>query len=258
MNTSSGRCPESASIVQVRFSPPPIADSPLARIDARWRLAGLLLAMLAAACIRTLAASTAGLAGAVVLAHVAHLPWRWFGQRLLVVALTLAIFVLPLPLLAEQWSEGARLAGVFAVKAVTLSILAAVLVVAAPPDATLKAAHALHVPGLFIHLALLSHRYLFVLGDELARLRVALRVRGFRNRASAHSYRTVGQAAGTLLVHGYERAEGVSQAMRCRGFDGRFRSLAIFRTRRIDIFSTTLMAAVAVAVVGLDVFLCYQ
>src|SRR5262249_12453141 len=157
----------------------------------------------------------------------ARMPWRWYGQRLLILGVPLAFFVLPMPLLStEGFPEAARLAGVFIAKALALATLAAVLLVSAPLDATLKAAHALCVPGLLIQLALLSYRYLFVLGDELARLRVALRVRGFRNRANAHSYRTVGHAAGTLLVRGYERAERVSQAMRCRGFDGRFRSLA--------------------------------
>ncbi len=244
--------------MQVRFSPPPLADSPLARLDPRWRLAGLLLWMLVVALLRTLPAALVGLALAALLALLARMPWRWLGQRLLMVAIPLAIFVLPVPLLAEQWSAGTRLAALFAVKALTLALLAAILVVSAPPDVTLKAAHALRVPGLLIHLALLSYRYLFVLGDELARLRVALRVRGFRNRANAHSYRTVGQAAGTLLVHGYERAERVSQAMRCRGFDGRFRSLAVFQTRWVDVLTLSLMMAGALALVGLDVLPYYR
>ena len=117
-----------------------------------------------------------------------------------------------------------------------------VLLASAPLDVTLKAAHALRLPGVLVQLALLTCRYVFVVADELARLRVALRVRGFRNRATAHSYRTVGQVAGTLLVRGAERAERVGQAMRCRGFDGRFRSLTAFRTRAADV-----LAFVAVA-----------
>jgi cobalt/nickel transport system permease protein len=83
-------------------------------------------------------------------------------------------------------------------------------------------------------------------------------VRGFRNRANAHSYRTVGQAAGTLLLHGYERAERVSHAMRCRGFDGRFRSLAAFRTRRVDVLTLMMVSVGVLALVGLDVLLCYR
>jgi cobalt/nickel transport system permease protein len=245
-------------IVQVRFLPPPCADSPLARLDPRWRLAGLLLCMLAAALLHTLGAAVVGSLAAVLLAFTARMPWRWFVQRLLIVAVPLAIFVLPVPLLAEEWTGGARLAGLFALKALTLTIVAATLVISGAPDVTLKAAHALRVPGLLIHLALLSYRYLFIVGDELARLRVALRVRGFRNRANAHSYRTVAQAAGTLLVHGYERAERVSQAMRCRGFDCRFRSLAVFRTRRVDVLALTLITAGVLAIVALDLLLGYR
>jgi cobalt/nickel transport system permease protein len=149
--------------------------------------------------------------------------------------------------------EAFRLVALFLLKAAALATLAAILLVSAPLDATLKAAHALYVPGLLIQLVLLSYRYLFVLGDELARLRVALRVRGFRNRPNRHSYRTIGQVAGTLLVRGYERAERVSQAMRCRGFDGRFRSLVSFRTRLVDVLALLLVVAAALSVVWLDV-----
>jgi cobalt/nickel transport system permease protein len=245
-------------IVQVSFSPPPCADSCLSRLDHRWRLAALILAMVAVAPLRTLTAANAALAGVVLLALLARMPWRWFAQRLFLVAIPLALLVLPLPLLTQEWSEGCRLSGLFAIKALCLAILAATLIVSAPVDASLKAAHSLRVPGLLIHLALLSYRYLFVLGGELARLRVALRVRGFRNRANSHSYRTVSQAAGTLLVHGYERAERVSQAMRCRGFDGRFRSLAVFRTRWADVLTLALVAAGVLGIVGVDVLVCLQ
>jgi cobalt/nickel transport system permease protein len=127
-----------------------------------------------------------------------------------------------------------------------------VLLASAPLDATLKAAHSLRVPGLVVQLALLTYRYLFLLADELGRLRTALRVRGFRNRASRHAYRTVGRVAGTLLVRGYERGERVGQAMRCRGFDGRFRSLTAFRTRPIDVLTFAVVVGCAAGAVWLD------
>jgi cobalt/nickel transport system permease protein len=242
--------------VQVRFSPPPCPDSPLARLDPRWRLLALLLALIVAAFLHTLLAATVALAGALLLAFLARMPWDWFGSRLLLLAVPLAVFVLPAPFLAGgDFLDGARLAGLFTLKAAGLATLAAVLLVSAPLDATLKAAHALYLPGLLIQLTLLSYRYLFVLGDELARLRVALRVRGFRNRANRHSYRTVGHACGTLLVRGYERAERVSSAMRCRGFDGRFRSLADFRTRLRDVLALATVAGAGAGLVGLDVWL---
>jgi cobalt/nickel transport system permease protein len=99
-----------------------------------------------------------------------------------------------------------------------------------------------------VQLAVLTYRYVFVLADELGRLRVALRVRGYRNRMTRHSYRTIGHVAGTLLVRGAERAERVGQAMRCRGFDGRFRSLAAFRTTAVDVAAFVLIGGGAAAV----------
>ena len=62
-------------------------------------------------------------------------------------------------------------------------------------------------------------------------------VRGFRNRADMHSYRTIGQVAGTLLIRGHERAERIGQAMRCRGFDGVFRSLQPSATSWRDVLA---------------------
>lgn len=249
--------------MRVQIQPPPQTNSPLARLDPRWRLAALLLALLVASLPRTLAAATAALAGSLLLAWLGRLPRKWYLDRLATLAGLLALVVLPLPFLlggepAWGWGvlhvslEGARLALLVLVKATTLVTLVLVLLVTAPLDATLKAAHALHVPGLLVQLALLSYRYLFVLADELARLRVAVRVRGFRNRPNWHSYRTVGHLAGTLLVRGSERAERVAQAMRCRGFDGRFRSLAEFRTTAADVLAFALVAAGALGVCWLD------
>jgi cobalt/nickel transport system permease protein len=77
-------------------------------------------------------------------------------------------------------------------------------------------------------------------------------VRGFRNRPSLRSYRTVGHVAGTLLVRSSEQAERVAQAMRCRGFDGRFRSLTEFRTTAADGILFLLVVVVAGGLVFWD------
>ena len=80
----------------------------------------------------------------------------------------------------------------------------------------------------------LTLRYLAVVLGEFATIRIALRVRGYRQRLTPESLRTVGHVSGMLLVRASERAERVGQALRCRGFDGRFHSLTAFRTRPRD------------------------
>ena len=248
------------------FSLPPQTDSPLGRLDPRWRLAGLLVFAVAVALPHTLAAAAYAFLVAVLLAVLARLPARWCLERLGGVALFLALFTLPLPFLiggdgpALDWGPlrltwaGTRAGLLLAARALTLLLIMLALLASGPLDATLKAARSLRVPGLLVQLALLTYRYVFVLAGELSRLRIALRVRGFRNRPTRHSYRTVGNLAGLLLVRGFERAERVGHAMRCRGFDGRFRSLTAFRTRPADILAFLLLVAAAAGLWLVDRF----
>ncbi|OAI45851.1 hypothetical protein AYO44_02300 [Planctomycetaceae bacterium SCGC AG-212-F19] len=241
------------------IEPLPCPDSPIRRLDPRWKLAALLLAVLAVLLVRTVPAAALALAGAVALAGVARLPSGWCLRRLGVVLLILAPFLVLLPFVSRgeeaAWSPGpfvATRAGVvaavvLALKTLALVLLVLVLLATAPLPTTFKAAQALHMPGLLVQLADLTYRYVFVLAGELSRLRVALRVRGFRSRPSRHTYRTVGHVAGTLLVRGYEQAERVEHAMRCRGFDGCFRSLSDFRTRPADVAGFLLVVGYAAA-----------
>jgi cobalt/nickel transport system permease protein len=223
-----------------------------------------LFAAAVVASLHTLAASSVALAAALLLAFLARLPSRWFLERLGALALFLALFTLPLPwLLADDgpsWTwgfvhlswHGVEAALHLSAKAVAIVTLLLVVQATASLETTLKAAHALHIPGLQVQLVLLTYRYIFVLADELGHLRIALRVRGYRNRVGRHSYRTAGHIAGTLLVRGYERAERVGQAMRCRGFDGQFRSLRDFCTRPADVLAFLLIAAGAAALAAWD------
>jgi cobalt/nickel transport system permease protein len=143
-------------------------------------------------------------------------------------------------------------AAMLACKTLALVLLVLVLLATAPLPATFKAAQSLRVPALLVQLALLTYCYVFVLAAELGRLRVALRVRGFRNRANRHSYRTAGHLAGTLLVRGYEQAERVEQARRCRGFDGRFRTLREYQTRPADVGGFLLIVGISAGLVFFD------
>jgi cobalt/nickel transport system permease protein len=246
------------------FSLPPQTDSPLGRLDPRWRLAGLTLWAVAASLLATLPAAAVALVAALVLAALARLPARWCLERLGAVALFLAVFTLPLPFLiggdgpAVEWGPlrltwaGARAALMIGARALTILIVLLALLASGPLDATLKAARSLYVPGVIVHLILLTYRYIFVLAGELGRLRIALRVRGFRKRPTWRAYRAVGNLAGVLLVRGFERAERVGQAMRCRGFDGQFYSLTEFRTRPSDVVAFVAFAVTAAGLWLLD------
>jgi cobalt/nickel transport system permease protein len=218
----------------------PAPELPFGRLDARWKLVAFVVAAVCVLLLRHVTTAAVALGAALVVALACRLPWRWFVARLGAVAGFLALVFLVLPLLGKEPSwpslqHGLVLAALVCLKTLAFAVFALVLLGTSSFDAILKASHQFRVPGLIIQLAALAYRYTFVLGSELARLRVALRVRGYRNRASHHCYRTVGHVAGTLLVRGYERAERVGQAMRCRGFQGRFRTLGEFHTGTADV-----------------------
>src|SRR5262249_25858289 len=196
------------------FDPPPAADSVLARLDPRWRLAGLTVATAAAALPRTVPAAAGACAAALALAVLARLPARWVLRRYAALGVFLGPFIVLLPIL--QGGEGIRLATLVSLKGVAVVTVALVLLGTAPLPTTLHAAQRLRVPGVLVQLALLSYRYVFVLTDELARLRRALRVRAFRARPNRRTYRTAGHVVGTLVLRGAGRAECGAPAVRCR------------------------------------------
>ena len=242
----------------------PVIDSPATRIDARWRLAALAILMAATAAAHSLLVSGAELVLAAALTWWARVPAHWWRARLLPVMLVLlpAAILLPISwypsLDAWRWGpvyfspERTRLVALIFVKAAALILLVQVILIADPLTTTLKAAHHLRVPGLVVQLLMLSYRYVYLLGDELGRLRIGLRIRGFRNRPSKHAYRTVGHLAGALLLRGYERSERVGHAMACRGYQGRFHALTQFRTATRDVVFFLVLTFLSVGLIALD------
>jgi cobalt/nickel transport system permease protein len=240
----------------------PITVSPLSSLDARWKLAAFFLAIFSVALLRHPLHAGLALAGSCLLPVIGRLPLVWYATRLVEMGLLLFLFVVLLPFLMQDpiplWgpvsvsASGLALAGLLLFKGLAILTLSLVLLTTTPLNDLLKAARLLHVPGLLVQLTLLAYRYIFVLGAELARLRIALRARGYRNRANRHSYQTIGRVAGSLLLRGHERAERVAQAMQCRGFDGRFRSITAFSTTPGDVLFFALLGGAAIALLVRD------
>lgn len=229
-----------------RFGPVVFAASPLARLDPRWKIAALVLAALIAVLLQGLVPALIALTASFFLLLLSRIPLSHYCRRAAPVLLLVALFVVWLPFVAPgpaieigtlTFSQrGLTRAGLVLAKALTVFTLMLLLWSTTPLEMAFKAAHALRVPGLIVQIVALTYRYIFLLRDELRRLRIALRTRGFRGNASLHACRTVGHAGGSMLVRSVERAERVHHAMHCRGFDCQYRALAEFRTRKGDIF----------------------
>ncbi len=88
----------------------------------------------------------------------------------------------------------------------------------------LKALEQLRMPRIMVMILSFMYRYLFIIADEVMRMRQARDSRSLGG-SRWRQVRTIGNMIGTLFVRSYERGERVYAAMVARGFDGQARTL---------------------------------
>ena len=221
-------------------------ESPIHRLDPRAKLIGLTGVTLVAV-TTPLHAWPVWAACALALAAVAFTAkvgpgTLWTRARVVLpLVLFVAIFV---PFVRKggatfdigpfQVSE-AGLAVLAAVSAkAILGTLSAVLLGATTsfPD-VLHALERLNAPKLLVLIAAFMYRYLFVIVDEVRRMRAALAARGYAPR-HALQVQAIGRVATALFLRTYERAERVHLAMLARGWRQTMPRLDVLAYRRAD------------------------
>ncbi len=86
----------------------------------------------------------------------------------------------------------------------------------------------LKMPGLIVNMLMFTHRYIYVFTEELERMSVARRARGYKGGGSLINREimaTITNTAGMLLVRAYERGLRVHDSLVARGYDGEVRTL---------------------------------
>lgn len=216
-----------------------VGHSIIHRIDPRFKVvAAVVFSTVVAASYRfpTLIAALVAAAG---LTLAAHLNLRAVAIRLAVVTgfLCLLWVLLPLTFGGEALGRVGPLAlsrpGVILAAQVSLKSLAIMLafiaLITTMNFTTLgHALDRLHLSGKFVHLLLMTYRYIFVIEQEYQRMVRAAKIRGFRPGTNLHTYQTFAYFVAMLFVRAAARADRVLHAMRCRGFNGRLYCLADF------------------------------
>lgn len=211
-------------------------DSRLHAIDPRLRVVAATGFSVVVALSARLPVLVAALAISVLLVLAARLDLKQVCRRLgLVAAFALLIWiVLPItmkgPVVYQLGPLGLSGTGIALALQITLKSIAILTaltaLVATMSVATLgQSLDRLRVPKKIVYLLLITYRYVFVLEEEYRRLWTAAKIRCFRPRTNIHSYRTYAYLIGMLFVRAAARSERVHQAMKCRGFSGRFYSL---------------------------------
>jgi cobalt/nickel transport system permease protein len=130
----------------------------------------------------------------------------------------------------------------------SIGTLSAVLLMATTSlPQVLNALERLRVPRLFVLIAGLTYRYLFVLTGEAARMKAALAARNWRPRSAAHAG-AAGRVAGALFLRAHARGERVHLAMLARGYDGTMPAPARAQLARADLLFLALVPGTIVAV----------
>lgn len=224
--------------------------------DPRLGLVTALIVIAAVAHLHGLPAATAAFALSAMLAALQRVGWPLVRRLLHVEGFMLLLFVmLPLTMpgtpVAEIGplslsAEGIALAALVALKVSASVLLLAVLVGSVEPARLGATLHALHVPERFNRLLVMTARYVELIRAEAQRLGESMRARGFRPRSNRHTWRSYGHLAGMILIRALDRAERVTEAMRCRGFSGRYPHAAFAPPALRD-----WTASIAVAATGL-------
>jgi len=104
----------------------------------------------------------------------------------------------------------------------------------------LKALEHLKMPRVLVMIMSFMYRYIFVLTDEVMRMKQARDSRNFGNGGKRlWQIKTVGNMIGTLFIRSYERGERVYAAMTARGFDGHSRTLESLCFKPRDLYFIT-------------------
>lgn len=224
----SGLCNQSLDLT----GPTGDLNSPAHRLDPRAKTVGLIGVTLVA--VSTPIGAWPVWAGCLALlaayAAAAKVPAREIWRRarfILPVVIAAAVFLPFLRPGGEEHSLGPLtvyeaglvvLAGV-AAKA-TIGVISAVLLGATTPfPQLLRGLERMKAPRLFVLTAGMMYRYLFVVVEELSRMRAALASRAYSPRTMFQTA-PAGGVASALFLRTHARAERVHRAMLSRGYGG--------------------------------------
>lgn len=233
------------------------------RADPRARLVSALLLTVPMALLGTAWAGWLALAVGLTLVLTASYDPGLVFKRLLTVNLFILFLWLFIPFSTPGQTtfnlgpltatrEGLSLALLLTLKsnAVVLSLM--VLIGSIPVQDLGPAMQSLRIPDKLCHLFLFTFRYVFTIKSEYETMRRAMAARGFRARTDLHTYRSYAWLMGMMLVKSWDRAERVNAAMLCRGFRGRFYSLADFNFTVRDILFITAVTLLGLGVTAYD------
>ncbi len=248
-------------------------DSLLHRLDPRTKILATLAFIMLAVAIPPVRWQGYAICFVVVtsLALLSRLPLTFVLKRSLVIIPFVLVIALFIPFFKPAspddtvlafrvwlWNLSVTRSGLLTLYGVVakagLSVLSVVLLSSTTRFAELlKGLDKLGIPKVMVMTLSFSYRYLFVILDELARMRQAKDSRSFDGKFWWRMS-ILGDMIGTLFIRSFERSERVYQAMSARGYDGEILTLSHLRLRPIDMYFGAIFISCLV-LIGLFSFL---
>jgi cobalt/nickel transport system permease protein len=213
-----------------------MANSPglLQRLDARVKLLGIGLLIIAAVALHRIPILAALLAVAILLALASHIPIRILATKVWLAALAFtgvialpAIFLTPgaavfrVPVL--DWAvsyQGLRGAAFLILRAETAATLAVLLILCTLWTQLLRALRFFHMPAILVVIVGMTYRYIFLLVQTAQDMFEAREARLIGILEPADRRRLAASSAGLLLAKSIQLSGDVHLAMQARGFRG--------------------------------------
>ena len=246
-----------------------VGTSPLHRWDVRCKIVTILVYSFMITAIQKMPTALVAIGLSCLVLALARVSLAKVLMRLMAIVGFITMFLLVMPFTVPlksgdtvfffgglQWlhfsMRGFILAATIAAKAVAITLLMEPLLSTAPLPVTLQGLSRLGVPEMAGQMVLLSYRYLNVFRHEARRMSTGMQVRGFRKRTGLATVQAMANFLGMLFVRSFERTERVFDAMRARGYQGRFPEQAELRLRPGDLVGAGLWLTVGVALLVFD------
>jgi cobalt ECF transporter T component CbiQ len=244
----------------------------LQRLDARVKLLGMLVLLVATALVHHIPVLLAGYAFTLVLAAASKLPLGFFLRRVwLFVPIFTGIVVLPATLsivtqghvVLPLWhwhgaaqgftAQGLTAAGLIIARVATSISLVVLVTLTTPWVKVLAALRSLGVPRIFVLIIGMAYRYVFLLLGTVTDMYQARKARTLGTQKHDRTAREfVAAGAGALLGKAHHLSEEVHMAMVSRGYRGEAHTMQSFRLRALDLAAAAVVLATAVAIYGGD------
>jgi len=130
--------------------------------------------------------------------------------------------------------EGIKYTFLITIKTNLIFITNFILIFLSHPIKVIHALHHLHLPKKLVNIFFLSTRYIPVIEREKNKLQRAMKMRCFRYQNNIHTYRTIGNLVGLIILRAYERSERIYKAMILRNFSGIFWTYHHFKWSKTD------------------------